>query len=105
MFISEEVIFTLPGTNVVNITAFIYVSSINSLTVEWYHRSSFINAANNPRYSITTILGDNLNRQVVLSIRNVDTDVLGSYVVLISVDGRNDIDDVPLLFKGTGIYN
>ncbi len=97
MYISDEVRYTDQG-NDIPISAAIFSSNLNALTVEWYHEDTLINTTNNPHYSINT---DIVNRVSVLNIMNVDTDILGEYTILVYNEGRNESDSLQLVLPGT----
>ncbi len=100
MYISDEVRYTDQGNNI-PISAAIFSSNLNALSVEWYHEDTLINTTNNPRFSINT---DIVNRVSVLNIMNVDTDILGEYTILVYSEGRNESDSLQLVLPGT-VYN
>ncbi len=74
----------------------VYTSSQSNLTIEWYFNGSIINTVDNARYSVgTDVLATGIPVHV-LNIANVDEDVMGEYVAVVFVDGRNLSDSIQL---------
>ncbi len=85
--------YTDQGNNI-PISAAIFSSNLNALSVEWYHEDTLINTTNNPHFSINT---DIVSRVSVLNIMNVDTDILGEYTIIVYSEGRNERDSIELV--------
>ena len=92
MYIPEDVKYITRG-NTVSITASVYSSPQNTLVVEWYHNDVLIDAANNPRYSLS-MSADGVMR--TLNVLNADTDVLGEYAAVVRSQGRNETERIRL---------
>ncbi len=75
-------------------------SSENPLSVAWFFQGMLLDTTNNPRYSVSVAESGSLQ---MLSVVNVNADVLGQYSVVVTVDGQNATDSVQLLHPGMAI--
>ena len=95
VFITEEIVFAAENSSA-EISATVFTSDLNSLVIEWYHEGTLIDAASDPRYSVSAE-GMSLH---ILNIARVEAALLGRYQVVVSTGDRNQSDAVELAFPG-----
>ena len=99
LYIAERVIFTTMGSTA-QITAAIYSSNPNILTIKWYLANTLIDIDSNPRYSVT----QNESFFYTLNVMNVDESVLGWYRIIVTGGGRNETGSVQLSYLCELVY-
>ena len=91
---STPIVYTSPSADV-NISAVFSVGSSSISAIVWQFNSLQINTDSNSRYStIQTQTSE------ILTVHNVDADVLGEYTVMITIGGASRNDSVELTFPG-----
>ena len=94
IYISAPIVYTSPSADV-NISAVFFVGSSSISAIVWQLNGQLINTDSNSRYStIQTQTSD------ILTVHNVDADVLGKYTVMITIGGSSGNDSVKLTFPG-----
>ena len=94
IYISTPIVYTSPSADV-NISAVLFVGSSSISAIVWQFNGQLINTDSNSRYStIQTQTSD------ILTVHNVDADVLGKYTVIITIGGASRNDSVELTFPG-----